>query len=240
MNILENETLEELPIIQKSIFQKKDGFRFTIDSILLVNFLKLKTNSTLLDIGTGTGIMPLLLSNNANIQKLCAVEIVEEIYDMFQRCLEYNKLVDKIDLFHSDIKDFKVKEPFDYIISNPPYMRLSDGFVSPSDYRATARHEVKLNLKDLLINSKRLLKNGGSLNLIYRSDRFLELITEAKDLNLNPKRIRFIHTKKDNESNLFMIELIKGFKTSCAILSPLCIYDTNGEYTEEVKNYYNI
>lgn len=237
--IREYETLEDLPSVNCKIIQKKSGFRFTVDSILLVNFLKLKKNIILLDIGTGTGIMPLLLSRKEELNSIIAVEIEKDIAEMFDRTLKTNDLEEKIKLYNADIKEFN-HEAFDFIISNPPYMKLNEGYVSPHDYRAGARHEVNLNLKDLLTNGKRLLKNGGSLNLIYRTNRFMEVLEEAKNINLNPKRIRFIYSKPNQNSDLFMIEMIKGFKCTCVVEEPLHIYDKNNEYTEELKKYYGI
>lgn len=237
--IIEDETLEDLPSVNCKIIQKKKGFRFTVDSILLVNFLKLKKNTNLLDIGTGTGIMPLLLCRKEEINLITAVEIETEIAKMFEKTIEINSLKSKIKLINTDIKNYK-EEPFDMIISNPPYMKLNEGYVSPHDYRAGARHEVNLDLKELLINGKRLLKNGGSLNLIYRTNRFMEVLDEAKMLNLNAKRVRFIYSKPNQSSDLFMIEMIKGFKCACVVEEPLYIYNEHGEYTEELKKYYGI
>ena len=237
--IIEDETLEDLPSVNCKIIQKKKGFRFTVDSILLVNFLKLKKNTDLLDIGTGTGIMPLLLCRKEEINLITAVEIETEIAKMFEKTIEINSLESKIKLINTDIKNYK-EEPFDMIISNPPYMKLNEGYVSPHDYRAGARHEVNLDLKELLINGKRLLKNGGSFNLVYRTNRFMEVLDEAKILNLNVKRIRFIYSKLNQSSDLFMIEMIKGFKCACVVEEPLYIYNEHGEYTEELKKYYGI
>ena len=235
--IIEDETLEDLPSVNCKIIQKKKGFRFTVDSILLVNFLKLKKNTNLLDIGTGTGIMPLLLCRKEEINLITAVEIETEIAKMFEKTIEINSLESKIKLINIDIKNYKEK-PFNMIISNPPYMKLNEGYVSPHDYRAGARHEVNLDLKELLINGKRLLKNGGSFNLVYRTNRFMEVLDEAKILNLNVKRIRFIYSKPNQSSDLFMIEMIKGFKCACVVEEPLYIYNEHGEYTEELKKYY--
>ena len=237
--IIEDETLEDLPSVNCKIIQKKKGFRFTVDSILLVNFLKLKKNTNLLDIGTGTGIMPLLLCRKEEINLITAVEIETEIAKMFEKTIEINSLKSKIKLINTDIKNYK-EEPFDMIISNPPYMKLNEGYVSPHDYRAGARHEVNLDLKELLINGKRLLKNGGSFNLVYRTNRFMEVLDEAKMLNLNAKRVRFIYSKPNQSSDLFMIEMIKGFKYACVVEEPLYIYNEHGEYTEELKKYYGI
>ncbi|MBP6466893.1 MAG: methyltransferase [Fusobacteriaceae bacterium] len=237
--IIEDETLEDLPSVNCKIIQKKKGFRFTVDSILLVNFLKLKKNTNLLDIGTGTGIMPLLLCRKEEINLITAVEIETEIAKMFEKTIEINSLESKIKLINIDIKNYKEK-PFNMIISNPPYMKLNEGYVSPHDYRAGARHEVNLDLKELLINGKRLLKNGGSFNLVYRTNRFMEVLDEARMLNLNAKRVRFIYSKPNQSSDLFMIEMIKGFKCACVVEEPLYIYNEHGEYTEELKKYYGI
>lgn len=237
--IIEDETLEDLPSVNCKIIQKKKGFRFTVDSILLVNFLKLKKNTDLLDIGTGTGIMPLLLCRKEDINLITAVEIETEIAKMFEKTIEINSLKSKIKLINTDIKNYK-EEPFDMIISNPPYMKLNEGYVSPHDYRAGARHEINLDLKELLINGKRLLKNGGSFNLVYRTNRFMEVLDEARMLNLNAKRVRFIYSKPNQSSDLFMIEMIKGFKCACVVEEPLYIYNEHGEYTEELKKYYGI
>lgn len=237
--IIEDETLEDLPSVNCKIIQKKKGFRFTVDSILLVNFLKLKKNTNLLDIGTGTGIMPLLLCRKEEINLITAVEIETEIAKMFEKTIEINSLESKITLINTDIKNYK-EEPFDMIISNPPYMKLDEGYISHHDYRAGARHEVNLNLKELLISAKKLLKNGGSLNLIYRTNRFMEVLDEAKMLNLNAKRVRFIYSKSNQNSDLFMMEMIKGFKCACVVEEPLYIYNEHGEYTEELKKYYGI
>lgn len=237
--IIEDETLEDLPSVNCKIIQKKKGFRFTVDSILLVNFLKLKKNTNLLDIGTGTGIMPLLLCRKEEINLITAVEIETEIAKMFEKTIEINSLESKIKLINTDIKNYK-EEPFNMIISNPPYMKLNEGYVSPHDYRAGARHEVNLDLKELLINGKRLLKNGGSFNLVYRTNRFMEVLDEARMLNLNAKRVRFIYSKPNQSSDLFMIEMIKGFKCACVVEEPLYIYNEHGEYTEELKKYYGI
>ena len=237
--IIEDETLEDLPSVNCKIIQKKKGFRFTVDSILLVNFLKLKKNTNLLDIGTGTGIMPLLLCRKVEINLITAVEIETEIAKMFEKTIEINSLESKIKLIDIDIKNYKEK-PFNMIISNPPYMKLNEGYVSPHDYRAGARHEVNLDLKELLINGKRLLKNGGSFNLVYRTNRFMEVLDEARMLNLNAKRVRFIYSKPNQSSDLIMIEMIEGFKCACVVEEPLYIYNEHGEYTEELKKYYGI
>ena len=236
--LLDDEVLENLDSVNYKIIQKKKGFKVTLDPILLVNFLKLKKNIRVLDIGTGTGIMPLLLAKREEIEKIFAVEINKEIADMFHRSLKLNG-IDNIEDYCRDIKDFEGKN-FDYIISNPPYMKVEEGKISPENYRASARHEISLNLKEFLFQGKKLLKNGGSFNIIYPTKRFFEFMEEAKNLNLNPKRIRMVHTKPEKESELFLIELIKGHKCICVFEKPLIVFDENNGYTDEVKKYYGI
>ncbi len=238
--IKDDETLEKLDSVNCMIIQKKKGFRFTVDSILLVNFLKIKKTKKLLDIGTGTGIMPLLLCRKENIDKIFAVEIDETIASMAKQTVEINGLKDKITVYNENIKTFNKENEFEVIISNPPYMRLNEGKISLDDYRAGARHEINLNLHEFLDNGKRLLKNHGSFNIVYKTNRFLELIEEANKRNLYAKRIRFVYPKPNSVSDLFMIELVKGKKHNCKIEEPLYIYDENNNYTVELLTYYGI
>lgn len=238
VELLEDETLDDLNKINRKIIQKKNGFRFSIDAVLIANFLDVKKNINILDIGTGTGIIPILISDNDKIEKIYALEIQENIADMSERSVKYNLLEEKIKIINKDIKEFKADIKFDMIVTNPPYIKVSDGKLSDNTVKAASKHEVKLRIEELIENAKRLLKSGGSFNIIYRTNRFQELVEVLGKNNFFIKRLRFIHSKPNNNSGLFMIEALKEKRCPINIETPLWIYDSEGNYTEEVCRYY--
>ncbi|BDU50685.1 tRNA1(Val) (adenine(37)-N6)-methyltransferase [Haliovirga abyssi] len=240
MKIYEDETLEELTKFNMKIIQKKNGFRFSLDAVLISNFVKIdnKRKINLLDIGTGTGIIPLLLVNNENINTITGVELQENIASMSKRSVLINKLEDKIKIENIDIKDYEVEKKFDMIVTNPPYMKVKNGKVSNNLIKAISRHELKLDLNSLIESSNKVLKDGGSFNIIYRSKRFQELVNVITKHNFHIKRLRFIHTKVDKNAELFMLEAIKNRKKNIAIETPLNVYSENGKYSSEVESYY--
>jgi len=236
--IYEDEILENLDKISMKIIQKKEGFRFGVDAIMLAYFLKLKSNANVLEIGTGTGIISLELAYHYKNSKITAVEIQKDMAFMSMRSVKYNQLEDRIEILNKDVKKLEGSSTFDVIVSNPPYMPLNEGKISPNEIKALSRHEIKLNLEELLSESKRLLKVGGSLNIIYRTNRFYELLSLLEKYSFSPKRLRFIYSKEGTESILFMIEVIKARKVSLNIEEPLYIFDKDGNYTEELQSYY--
>lgn len=238
LDIKEDETLDDLDGLGMKILQKKNGFRFAFDSVFIAYFLEPKRAKTILDIGTGSGIIPIQLSHMYPKKRIIGVEIQDEIADMARRSVKYNNLSDKIEIIHTDVKNLELDEKIDIIVTNPPYMKVEEGKVSENSIKATSRHEVKLNLEEMLREAKRILKVGGSLNIIYRTDRFYELITKFEKYSFYPKRVRFIHSKKGMESGLFMVEAYKGRRAALTIMDPLFIFDEKGEYTAEVASYY--
>lgn len=239
MLILEDETLDELNKINRKIIQKKKGFRFAIDAVLISHFLNITKECRVLDIGTGSAIIPLLLSENEKIMQIDAVEIQDEIADMALRSVKYNNLENMIRIHNTDIKEYFSNEKYDYIVTNPPYMKKENGNVSENEIKAISRHELKINLEELLNKGESLLKNGGSFNIIYRTERVSELLKTIENYKLYPKRLRFVYSKPGiGKSNLFMLEALKGKKSSLEILEPLYLFSKTGEYTEEVKKYY--
>jgi len=205
------------------ILQKKDGFRFGEDAVMVSDFFKPTKNGKLLDIGTGTGIISLILSRDPKVDNITSVEIQEEMASMAKRSVEKNDLIEKIEVLNIDIKKLNRGNTYDYIVSNPPYMKSSNGKVNLHSMKAISRHEVTLNLKELIDESRRLLKPGGSLTLIYRSERMVELLNNLSESGFYPKRIQNIFSENTKVSKLFMIEAIKGKNKGFEFLEPLYI-----------------
>lgn len=238
MSVLEDETLDDLTKFNRKIIQKKDGFRFAIDAVLLANFLNIKKKSIMIDIGTGTGIMPLLLVDNPKIEKIYGIEIQEEIAKMAKRTVNINDLGEKIEIVKEDFNNINFNFKVDIIVTNPPYIKKENGKISTNSIKAISRHELKLNLEQLVLKSKKTLKSGGSFNIIYRTNRFQELASMLHENKFYIKRLRFIHSKPSKNSNLFMIEAIKDRVSELEILPALYLFNEEGNYTEEVLEYY--
>jgi 16S rRNA (guanine1207-N2)-methyltransferase len=218
----EDEILEPLDFGMK-ILQKKEGFRFGEDAILVSEFFSPTKSGKVLEIGTGKGIISLIISRNPKVTQITSVEIQEEMANMSKRTVELNNLTDKIEILHLDIKNLKRGNTYEYIISNPPYMRVNSGKVNSSSNKAISRHEVALNIKDFVKESKRLLKPGGSLTLVYRTDRLIELINILSENNFYIKRVQNIFSKSTKESKLVLLEAIKGKNNGFKVLEPLYI-----------------
>lgn len=220
------------------IFQNKEFFNFSLDSILLPNFVKInKSTSKILDICTGNAPIPLILSQKTNAL-IYGVEIQKEIYDLAVKTVKINNLENRIILINKDAKtidkDFE-SDTFDLITCNPPYFKNTiDSIKNDNIVKSIARHELMITLNDIIKISKKLLKNNGSLSLVHRTDRLIDIITLMRDNNIEPKRIRFIYSKKGRESNLVLIDGRKNGKPGLKILEPLIVHEDNGDYKSEI------
>jgi hypothetical protein len=220
------------------IYQDKDYFKFSLDSILLANFCKIKNkNQKILDIGTGTCPIPLLLSNKYE-NLIIAIEIQKNIYNLAKESVFINHKENQIKLINIDIKDYKSGK-YDIILSNPPYYKIfSNSKLNLNEVKSIARHEITLTLEDLIKNTKRLLENKGEFYIIYPTERFIELIIILNKYNLIPKVVKFVYPKKNTDSNLFLLKAINGGKEGLKILPPLFIHKQNGEYYNKIKKEY--
>ncbi|MCX5812378.1 MAG: methyltransferase [Proteobacteria bacterium] len=239
MYIADDETLDILCDDEIKIIQKKDGYRFSIDAILLSNFITLKKHERLLDIGTGCGIIPVYMSKKGNKNFMTGIEIQEELFHAAQKNKDLNNC-ENIQFIHGDIKLFVEslkKTPFHVIVSNPPYTKEHTGRKSPKHSRFIARYESYIDLSILLSASAALLNKKGRFYIIYPSKRLGELIYTAKANKLEPKRLRLIYPKKEKSANLFLAEFTKEGGMEVTIEKPLYIYD-NEQYTEEIESYY--
>ncbi|MCX7857308.1 MAG: methyltransferase [Deltaproteobacteria bacterium] len=241
ITIKDGETLDILCGEKVALIQKKDGYRFSIDSILISNFVRLKNGERVLDIGSGCGVIPIYLSKKGFKNRFMGVEIQKELFSLCNR----NKLLnrcDNIEFVHGDIRIIKDKlkaDPFDVIISNPPYTKESSGRKSPKSSKLVARCERTLKLEEIMEVSKSLLKFLGRLYLIYPAHRLTEVIYNGKVFGLEPKRLRFVHSRMNERATLVLLEFIKGAKSNVIVEKPLYVYN-DSNYTEEVKGYYLI
>jgi tRNA1Val (adenine37-N6)-methyltransferase len=234
-----DETLDLLCNEKLRIIQKREGYRFSIDAILLANFVSLKRDERLLDIGTGCGIIPVYMTKKGFHNQMTGIELQP---GLFQAALK-NKAInmcENVEFVEGDIGAMASRlgrAGFDVVVSNPPYTRKGSGRESPDDSRHIARHEERLDLPLLFSSSASLLSGKGRFYMIYPSKRVGEVMSSARLNRLEPKRLRFIHSRREEGSNLFLAEFLKNGRVGAEVGKPLYIYD-NDDYTEEVRSYY--
>ena len=222
------------------IVQDPEMFSFSLDSVLLPNFITINKNiNKILDIGTGNGPIPLILSTKTKAH-ITGIEIQKEVSQMAKESVRLNKLENQITIINEDIKkDIFENETFDVITCNPPYFEVKDeSKFNKNDYKTIARHEINLNLDELFKIAKKILKNNGIIGLVHRPERLLDIIITMKKYNIEPKKIRFIYPKKDKESNILLIEGKKNGNKGLKILPPLYSHNEDGTYTEQIKKYF--
>lgn len=241
MELKQSETIEDLQIKDYKIIQSTDGFKFGIDAVLIANFCRLKRGDVGVDIGTGTGIISILLAAKSEIKKVYALEIQSEVADMAMRSVKLNSLEERIEVVNGDLKEKKslfAKASMDFVVSNPPYFK-ADTLKSENIKKLISRHEIKCNLSDIMETASYLLKPNKPFFMIHRPDRLVDLIELARKNKLEPKEIRFIHPNASKAPNLIMIKYVKGGNQGIKILDPLYVYDSGGQYSEEINKIYS-
>jgi len=229
-----NEKIEDLEDKRLKIIQAKDSYRFSVDSILLLNFIRLKNYENIIDLGTGSGIIPLLLFGKKKGLSIYGVEIQKDLADMARRSVELNKLQNGITIIQEDFRNLKnnfKNQQFDVVVSNPPYISMGQGKINPSINKAIARHEIKGDLEDMISVSNYLLKNKGRIYLIYRSAKLIKLVITLKRYGIEPKVIKLIHPRPGENANLVLLEGIKSGKEELKIEDPIFLYSNkkNGD-----------
>ena len=221
------------------IYQDSDSFMFSLDSVLLPNFITINKNvKNILDIGTGNAPIPLILSKLTSAH-ITGVEIQPEIAELANSSVECNGLKNQITIINSDIKELELEpESFDIITCNPPYFKVtSEKMLSKKDAKMIARHEVKLNLKEMIEISAKLLKDKGILGIVHRPERLTELIDFCHQNGLEVKKIQFAHPRKNENANILLVEAVKGARSGVKVLEPIIVHEGN-EYTEQVLEYF--
>ena len=239
----ENERIDDLEYKGLKIIQNKDGFCFGIDSVLLSDYAKkIRNGATVIDIGTGSGIISLLLCKKTNLEKIYGIEIQKEVADMAKRSIELNELQDKFEIINTDINqifDYMEKNRYDAIVTNPPYKKLNTGIQSTDEKQLISRHEIKCTLEDIISQSSKLLKDLGEFYMVHRAERLVDIMCNLRKYKLEPKNIRFVHSKQNSKPELILIRAVKNAKQFLKIDEPLVIYDENGNYTKEILKIYN-
>jgi tRNA1Val (adenine37-N6)-methyltransferase len=241
INLKENERLDELQRNGYRIIQNPEKFCFGMDAVLLTGFAAQARGNSLLDLGTGTGIIPILMEAKTEIPHLTGLEVQEESADMARRSVELNGLSDKISIVTGDIKEagslFKAAS-FDCITCNPPYMIGQHGLTNPDEPKAIARHEVLCTFDDVARVTAKLLKPGGHFYLVHRPFRLAEIITTLSAYKLEPKRMQLVYPYVDKEPNMVLLEAVRGGKSRMTVEKPLIVYSEPGKYMPEIYDIY--
>lgn len=238
----ENERIDDLQLNNLKIIQNKNGFCFGIDSILLSDFAKdIRNNSKVLDLGTGTGILGILLCGKTKLSRIYGVDIQENVCDMASRSIKLNNLEDRFEIINKNIKDLKdvfEETSFDAIVSNPPYKKDNSGLKNESETKLISRHEITASLEDFISISAQLLKNNGNIYMVHRPERLSDLFYLLRKYNLEPKKLRLVQSYTNSKPKLILVKATKNAKSFLNIEEPLIIYNKDGSYTDEIFKIY--
>lgn len=241
INLKSQERIDDLGRNGYKIIQNKEKFCFGMDAVLLSDFAKVKPGEKVLDIGTGTGIIPILMEAKTQGEHFIGLDIQEESIEMARRSVAMNGLSEKIHMVCGDVKeavDIFGTASFKVITTNPPYMTGSHGIVNPKEPKAIARHEICCTLEDILCTSSKLLKEKGRFYMVHRPFRLAEIMLECVKYNLEPKRIRFVHSYINKEPSMVLIEALKGGNSRVTVEPPLIVYKDVNVYTDEIYEIY--
>ena len=237
----EGERLDELNRNNLMIIQDPSRFCFGMDAVLLSGFAKVKAGEKAIDLGTGNGIIPILLSAKTEGEHFTGLEIQPENVDIASRSVKYNRLEVKIDIVEGDIVKASGqfgKSVFDVVTSNPPYMIGQHGLTNPDSAKAIARHEVKCTFEDVARETAALLKPGGRFYLVHRPFRLAEIMVTLVKYKLEPKRMKLVYPFVDKEPNMVLMECVRGGNSRMTVEAPLIVYKEPGVYTDEIYDIY--
>ena len=241
LNINIDESIDDLQLNGLRLIQKKSGFRFGVDAVLLSDFANVKKKHRVLDLCTGTGIVPFLIYGKYSPKEVWGVEIQEEMVEMANRSSQLNNTVDIVKFKCADLKDKGLVNElgrFDIVTVNPPYKLNNAGILNPNDKLAIARHEILCNLEDVIVSARKLLADNGRMFIVHRPERLADIFGLMRKYNIEPKRVKMIHPSAKKAPNIVLVE---GQRDGGAFLKweePLYVYDENGNYTEEIDKIY--
>ncbi|WP_313130022.1 tRNA1(Val) (adenine(37)-N6)-methyltransferase [Anaerocolumna sp.] len=239
--LLPDERIDDLHRNNYQIIQNSKKFCFGMDAVLLSGFAKVKKEELALDLGTGTGIIPILLEAKTEGKHFAGLEIQEESANMAKRSVALNNLDEKIDIVVGDIKEASKifgAASFHVVTSNPPYMTDHHGLTNPDLPKAIARHEILCSLEDVVREAAKVLKPNGRFYMVHRPFRLVEILNKLTQYHLEPKRLKMVHPFLDKEPNMVLIECLKGGKSRLTVESPLVVYKEQNVYTDEIYDIY--
>ena len=237
----ETERIDDLQRNGYRIIQDTKGFCFGMDAVLLSGFAQVRKSERALDLGTGTGIIPILLRGKTEGRDFTGLEIQEKVADMASRSVLLNGLEEDVHIVQGDIKEASRLfggASFDVVTSNPPYMDDKHGLKNPMEEKAISRHEVLCSLEDLLRETSKVLKPGGRFYLVHRPHRLMDIVTGMRKYGMEPKRMKFVHPFLDREANMVLIEGVRGGRPYLKVEPPIVVYKSPGVYTDEIYNIY--
>lgn len=224
------------------IYQNSDWFSFSLDSVLLANFVKVNNKMKIIDFCTGNAPIPLFLSTKTK-SSIIGVELQEKVCDLAKKSVDINNLSSQITILNKDVNDISniyETDSFDLITCNPPYFKMSEeSNVNNNQIKAIARHEILLCLDDIFKCARKILKNNGKIAMVHRTDRLIDIISSMKQNNIEPKRLKIIYPFENSKSNLVLIEGVKNGKPGLEIENSLVVHNPDGSYKEEIKKIFN-
>lgn len=242
MNLLkEDETLDDLQLKGIKVIQKKVGFRFGVDAVLLANFAKIKRNCRVIDLCSGTGIIPFILAGKTEASEILGIEIQEDMVDVAKRTVKYNNLENRVKFLQGDLTDISLLkniEKADVITVNPPYKLKNSGILNPNDKYAIARHEIACTLEEVIVACRVLLKDNGRLFMVHRPERLVDIFYYMRKYKIEPKTLRMIHPSVNKAPNIVLIEALRDGGKFLKMEPPLYVHNEDGSYTDEIKQIY--
>ena len=239
MDLKENERIDDLELNNLKIIQNKDWFCFGIDSVLLSGFAsEIHKKSQILDLGTGTGILALLLSAKVEGSKITGIEIQKDVAEMAKRSIKLNNLENRINIINKNIKDINFENSFDAVVTNPPYKEKGTGIINENNIKLVSRHEIEGNLEEFIKCASKALKDKCSMYMVNRPERMIDIFENCRKYKLEPKELQFVYSKVNSKPTLILIKATKNANKYLKVNEPLYIYKDNGEYTEKVLKIY--
>lgn len=237
----EDERLDELFDGRLRIIQKKEGYRFSVDAILLAHFSSQLSANSIIDLGTGSGVIPLILARKGTVPTIVGVEVQEEMADMAKRTIALNGFTERVSILHEDLKELRNcfnASSFDLVVSNPPYYPVGDGRINPDEQKAIARHEILAKMGDVISIAHYLVKPSGIVVIIFPAKRLVDLLDSLKEFDFKPELLQIIYSHEHDEGKLVIVKSCKGGKPELEIKEPFFIYEAEGVYSEEMQKIY--